>query len=328
MTPPRWNIPHAAPVIAPGQLHGDLDARRASAAHVIQLGDRFRMVYWGGGKDGKNRILAAESPLDRPNDWSPLGVVIGPQPETVHNSVGPSFPFLLPVDERRWMLYFCAWGHQPGKRLPNTSGAAISDDAGKTWRYHDANPMIPLDRPYDAQGTGSLWVIRENGTFRMWYTAIAECFNRPVGVASGHGESIPRIGLAYAESGDGLHWTKPFDQWVVAPRAFGVEPYEYITSKPAIIVCDAPGTPRYTLWLNTFGTAYRVHRLTSDNGTDWNWSPRVGPEGELGVGAPGSFDDHQRSYPTMLRHGRELRCWYTGNSFGDTGMGYAVAAPD
>jgi hypothetical protein len=84
----------------------------------------------------------------------------------------------------------------------------------------------------------------------------------------------------------------------------------------------------YTLWVNTFGTAYRVHRLTSPDGLAWKWADRVGPDGELGVGAPGAFDDHQRSYPTLVRHGNGYRCWFTGNQFGATGMGYAVGIAD
>lgn len=322
----HWTIHSTTPVIAPGQLHGDLDARRAGAAHVVQFGDRYRMVYWGTGSDGRHRILAAESPVDRPNAWSPLGELIGAQPDAVHNSVGPSFPFLLPVNERRWLLYFCGWGHQRGMRLPNTTGVAISDDAGKTWRYHDANPILPLDHRCDRAGTGSLWVLHENGLFRMWYTGISEYVTKPENVATGHGDSIPMIGIAYAESDDGLRWRKPCDDYVVSPRRFGVEPYEYICSKPAIVVSSTPGMPRYTLWVNTFGTAYRVHRLTSEDGVNWSWSPRVGPQGELGVGGAGLFDDAQRSYPVMIAHGSELRCWYTGNRFGDTGMGYATQA--
>ncbi|MCX5662698.1 MAG: hypothetical protein NTW19_23710 [Planctomycetota bacterium] len=116
--------------------------------------------------------------------------------------------------------------------------------------------------------------------------------------------------------------------WVIRPRHWGVEPYEYIVSKPSLLInddADDPARPRYTMWVNTFGTAYRVHHLTSADGLTWRWADRVGPQGELGTGGPGSFDDHQRSYPVMLRHGRELRCWYTGNRFGDTGMGYAVS---
>ena len=305
------------------------------------------MAYWGTGVDGSHRILAAECPVDRVNDWRPLGVMIAAEPGTMHNCTGPSFPWLVPVNEKRWLLYFCGWGKFPNRRLPNTTGVAISDDAGKSWRYHDANPMLTLDRPYDAEATGSVAVMHERGRFRMWYTGIGRYFDKPAGVSTGHGDRIPEIGVAYAESDDGLTWSKPMSNWVVPPRHFGVEPFEYICSKPMIFRGDKPGEPAYTLWVNTFGTAYRIHRLTSDDGVTWRWSPRAGPDGELGVGiasaadptpvpsgraseSPSSlpappFDSQQRCYPTILRIGDTLHCWYTGNGFGCTGMGYATA---
>lgn len=321
----HWRIDSTAPVIAPGQLHGGHDAKRAGAAHVVQMGDRYRLIYWGTNAAGENTLLQAEAPVEQPNRWTPLGgPLIGPQRDRPYNVGGPSFPFLLPVTDTYWLLYFCAWGaRRADGRLANTTGVALSEDAGRTWRYFEGNPILPLDRPYDNQGTGSLWVLRENGRFHMYYTAIGEYYSKPEGVATGHGDTIPRIGLAYAESDDGLHWSKPFADWLIKPRGFGVEPYEYICSKPCI-VRDETG---YTLWLNTFGTAYRVHRLTSRDGLAWTWVPRVGPDGELGAGAPGAFDDRQRSYPLMMPHRDGYRCWYTGNNFGTTGMGFAVSVP-
>jgi hypothetical protein len=315
-----WNFSTKNPVIVPGQLHGALDTRKAGAAHVVPIGDTYRMVYWGANESG-NRILSAQAPVTSPNEWTPLGSLIEAQPNLTYNAVGPGFPFLLPVSEQRWLLYFCGWGRLGGRRLPNTTGVAISDDGGQNWRYHDSNPILPLDRPYDREGTGSVWVLHEAGKFRMYYTAIGRYFDKPDGVLSGHGNTIPEIGVAYAESDDGLHWHKPFDDWVVRPRHFDVEPYEYICSKPCV-VAEAEGGP-YVMWVNTFGSAYRVHRLTSCDGIHWEWSPRVGPEGELGIGGAGAFDSVQRSYPTMVAHNGGYRCWYTGNDFGRTGMGYA-----
>jgi hypothetical protein len=181
--------------------------------------------------------------------------------------------------------------------------------------------LIPLDRPWDSEGTGSVWVLHDEGRYRMYYTAIGAYGPAPAGVATGHGATVPRIGIGYAESADGLHWHKPLDDLMVEPRGFGVEPWEYIVSKPCVL---RQPDGRYLLWVNTFGTAYRVHRLHSDDGLHWQWLDRVGPDGELGHGPDGVFDSHQRSYPTILRHGDELRCWYTGNGFGGTGIGYAT----
>lgn len=163
--------------------------------------------------------------------------------------------------------------------------------------------------------------MRENGLFRMYYTAIGRYVRKPEGVESGHGDVLPDIGIAYAESTDGIHWEKPLDRLVVSPRGFGVTPYEYICSKPCIIKMDDV----YVMWVNTFGTAYRVHRLTSKDGLVWQWGDRRGPDGELGVGEKGCFDDHQRSYPVVVCERDVFHCWFTGNGFGSTGMGYAVS---
>ena len=363
----NWQVISGEPVIAPGQLHGELDAKRAGACHVIKLGDVYRIYYWATDADGFHHVCEAEAPVGKPNDWRFTRCVLGRQPGSDHNDVGPSFPFMLPVDQKRWLLYCGCWGKgRPDGKLPNTTTVAVSEDGGKTFDYAVDEPMIPLDRPYDQSGTGSVWVLHERGLFRMYYTSLGAYSPKPDGVRTGHGDVIPRIGIAYAESDDGITWRKPLDDLMVSPRGFGVEPYEYIASKPCILVdrpplppgegwgegtpgrSDAPEhprqseepspgslrsppsprgrgqLPRYTLWVNTFGTAYRVHHLTSSDGSNWQWAPRVGPHGEMGTGEPGSFDDHQRSYPTVVREGDELRCWYTGNGFGATGIGYAV----
>lgn len=69
---------------------------------------------------------------------------------------------------------------------------------------HPGNPVVPPgpEGSVDsvrAQFYGS--VIREGAKFRMWYSAIAD--THTVGTASTSAR------LAYAESDDGIHWTKP-----------------------------------------------------------------------------------------------------------------------
>ena len=46
-------------------------------------------------------------------------------------------------------------------------------------------------------------------------------------------------------------------------------------------------------------------------------------DGEFGVGETGCFDDRQRCYVSVIKSGDTYRCWFTGNGFGETGMGYA-----
>lgn len=307
------------PVVRPG-LHPGLDDHRAGACHVVPVRDTYRMYYWGGGPAG-SVILLAESPVNDPNAWRPHGeILLGPQPENELNCDGPSFPFVYEIEGDRWGMIVGAWGRRrPDGTLPNTTHLALSDDGGLTWRYHDANPIIPLDRPWDRVATGSVCVVKHEGRFRMYYTSITEYFDKPEGVATGHGDVIPRIGTAMMTSADGVHWDKCPEGFVVSPRGFDTDPYEYITSKPYVLR-EGDG---WRMWVSTFGPAYRIRSLTSPDGLAWTWVPS-GPEGDPGIGAAGAFDDHQRSYACVVPHGDSYRMWYTGNSFGDTGIGYAV----
>ena len=316
----HWSFVADNPVIGPGQLHGDLDDRRAGAAHVLRIDDLYYIYYWASDADGYHRICLAQSRVDEPNGWMPLGSVLERQPDTDYNFYGPGFPFVVPDEEGPWLLYFGAWGKQrPDGKLPNTTGIAFSDDEGRSFHYRHDRPILPLDRPWDCEGTGSVCVLKNGDGYRMYYTSIGEYFERPQGVETGHGDIIPRIGVGYAVSDDGVDWDKPLDDLLVSPRGFSADPYEYIASKP-FVVQEATG---YRMWVNTFGTAYRVRTLTSVDGLKWRWG-ESGPDGDFGVGAAGGFDDRQRCYPCVVERGGQYRCWYTGNGFGTTGMGYAT----
>ena len=316
----NWSFPYAEPVIKPGGLHGDLDAKRAGAGHVIQVGDSYRMYYWGTGSDGYHHICLAETSIEDPNGWKACGSVLGRQPGTQYNDQGPGFPFVVPRENGSWLMYICGWGmSRPDGRLPNTTGVAFSDDEGESFYYRHDEPILALDRPWDKEGTGSVFVLRDVEQLQMYYTSIGHYFDKPEGVETGHGDVIPRIGVGFAVSDDGVAWVKPQDDLMVSPRGFDTKPYEYISSKPFLLK-EAEG---YRMWLHTFGTNYRVRSLVGNDAMNWEWQ-ESGVEGEFGVGNSGSFDDKQRCYVSVIKFGDEYRCWYTGNGFGQTGMGYAT----
>ena len=47
-----WTVQQSGPVLSPGELHSPFDDARAGAAHVVRLGEKYRMVYWGSDRDG------------------------------------------------------------------------------------------------------------------------------------------------------------------------------------------------------------------------------------------------------------------------------------
>ncbi len=315
-----WNKPANWPIIKPGQLHGELDKNGAGACHVIQEGEKLEMYYWGRGIEG-NVILSAESSLAHPTKWRPCGaILLEPEPDNPFYCNGPSFPFVVKINDKLWYMYFVGWGRpREDKKLPNTTCLAISEDAGKTWRYYKDNPIIKLEKDFEKEATGSVSVLKIKDELWMYYTSIGTYFKKPEGVRTGHGDIIPRIGIALARSKDGINWKKE-DQLVLAPRFFDANPYEYINSKPFVIK-EEDGLWR--MFFSSFGFAYRIQEAQSTDGIHWQHVTKEA-DSYLGIGDKGCFDDVQRSYACVIKEGELYHMWYTGNGFGNTGIGYTT----
>jgi predicted GH43/DUF377 family glycosyl hydrolase len=320
----RWTLDPNNPVIIPGQLHGELDAFKAAGGHVVRIGDRYRMYYLAISSDNVKRVCMAESPVERPNDWRGIGVALAPQKDTFYNYHGPLLAMVLPQDDGPWLMYVTTQPkepHVPGLRTWY-AGLALSYDNGITWEYATQESVIPSDRPYDSVGIGTMFVLREGDEYRMYYTALAPYEKRPPEFVSAvhSGDLIPIVGIGYAVSQDGIHWEKPYDDYLIPPRRNTVTPYENWIARPMILKEDCG----YRMWLSVTGVRYRICSLTSTDGLAWEWVPCNVAEGDIGVGAPGTFDDQQRSYADVVKEGDEYRMWYTGNGPGATGMGYAT----
>lgn len=310
-----WETPSAEPVAVPGQINGEYDSQGMATGNVVQVGDRYRLYYWGRGRDDVNRICWAEAPVDVPNAWEGRGAVLGPQPDTDYNCDGPVIPAVLPREEGPWLMYLGTCGKP---KVPGTfhwySGLATSEDEGVTWEYVTQEPLIPPEAPYDQVGTGTLFVVRERAQYRMYYTCCSGYEDVP---AMGN-KSI--VGIGYAVSDDGVHWSKPFDDFLIAPRRDQVAPYEWWIAKP-LVLSESDGA--YRMWVSCSGEHYRIFSLTSTDGVSWTWVP-AGPDGDLGIGPPGSFDDAQRSYAAVVKKPDRYLMWFSGNGYGATGMGFAI----
>jgi hypothetical protein len=317
-----WCVDPAGPVAVPGQLNGCFDAGLMAVGHTIRVEDRYRLYYWGRGADGVNRICIAEAPVASPNDWQGLGAVLGPQPGTRHNCGGPVIPCVLPRDDGPWLMYLGTNGRREENR-PFWWWTAIAEshDAGRSWAYVSDQPVFQGDNAWDRVGTGTVFVLREQNLFRMYYTCCSEI------VRTSRGAMVPITGIGYAESLDGIDWRTPLNDFLIAPRRDAVDPCEDWIAKPMVLTRAETGGhgPAYRMWVSVKAPAYRVRSLTSEDGLHWDWVDAPQADGDLGVGPPGAFDDKQRSYAAVVHEDGEYRMWYTGNGFGATGMGYATA---
>lgn len=315
--------------------------------------------------------------------WMPKVDGNGRSYSTEYYRAGPYYGAVLPdLDERgeprrnpdggyaTWFMYY----HTAGSAL----SVAVSTDGGITFTPPSEpglNPLFPfevftdpknqkatirqpvqsLSKVYDQSVAGSASVVKApDGRYILFYTArlwnyytLDDLAARPdqVGHPDGH---IPDYGIAYAESKDGLHFTRrtAMSLGVSSPAARGVgriiEPrfhsgpegeLEYVVSRPMIFADGADKETEkvlYRMMVSSHSSTYRVRSLHSTDLINWIWdkSPAAGT---FGFGAPGTFDDKQTSYAVCLREnfakGHELRCWYTGNGYGHvvnspTGIGY------
>ena len=134
----------------------------------------------------------------------------------------------------------------------------------------DTEPVLVAERPWERLGLGAYnTVTREGDVFRMWYD-----------VTSREKSRLLRRLLCYAESGDGVHWTKPklgliaFNgskaNNIVAP------PSRHASQQGATVFRDdrAPADERYKLW-----TKYQASKEDNAKGISTGLWAMVSPDG-------------------------------------------------
>ena len=184
-------------------------------------------------------------------------------------------------------------------------GLASSTD-GINWMRDSLDPVVPKGGTgdWDSAGTSQPSVIKEGDFYKMWY--------------SGGNSSLRGIG--YAESPDGVHWTKHPGNPVLWQGSPGS--WDSWSSHWCSVIKDGA---QYRMWYSG-GASFTTHRIgyaTSPDGI--NWTKYVGNP----VLAPdhcGSWDDVQVWFPEVVKEGSTFHMWYAGY---DTNavcrIGYAIS---
>jgi len=271
------------------------------AAHLEK--DDFRIYF--SARDSLNRSHTGWLRIDLsvPNkiiDQS-ASPVLSPGELGAFDDSGAMSTWLVTRDRIRY-LYYIGWNLGVTVPFRNAIGLAISNDGGEFRRYA-IGPILDrsVSEPFFC---ASCCVIPDDHRWRMWYLSC-------VGWSVADGKPRPHYHIKYAESNDGIHWSR--DGTVAIDFAV---PTEYAISRPAV-VRDAD---RWRMWYSFKGASYRIGYAESLDGRHWVRRDQLAG---IDVSVSG-WDSEMIEYPFVFDHKGERFMLYNGNGYGRTGFGLAV----
>lgn len=184
-------------------------------------------------------------------------------------------------------------------------GLAESDDNGKTWTKHPGGPVLTVgSNEWECGAVGFCSVEKAESGWRMWYLGTDE-------------HAIKQVG--YAISADGLRWERYAGNPVIAVRP------DFRWEAGAIAVPRVIRDGRLLkVWYCCYerNNTYAIGCAESVDGIRWFRSPH----NPVVLGSGKGWDSQMTGYPGVIRAGDAYFMWYSGNSYGNEGVGLATAA--
>jgi predicted GH43/DUF377 family glycosyl hydrolase len=153
-------------------------------------------------------------------------------------------------------------------------------------------------------------VLKDGATYRMWYNGSTLPFNCPTGTLALN----RRIG--YAESTDGLHFTKHYDGPGEGGSVLPLGALGTIDAQQVGYVWVIKDTHDYKMYYsaNDGQNFWRVALATSTDARNWTKVPgKVAGGAILDIGAVGALDHFCAYQPTVIKENDSLyRMWYRG----------------
>jgi len=266
--------------------------------------DLYRICFYGRDISNKSRPGYIEVNMKQPTQI----LHITEEPVLELGSLGsfddsgmmPSW--IVDYDDKKY-LYYTGW--TTGVTVPFYFyvGLAISHDGGKTFGRHSKAPILERNA-VDPYLTASPSIIIEDGIWKMWYVS---CVDWKVE----DGKPKHYYHIKYAESRDGIDWER---RGIVCIdfKSKG----EYAIARP----CITKEEDTYKMWYSYRGERYRIGYAESKDGIHWQ---RKDDEAGIDVSESG-WDSEMIEYAFVFEHRDKKYMLYNGNSYGKTGLGYAI----
>jgi len=194
-------------------------------------------------------------------------------------------------------------------------GLARSTD-GVSWTrvpgHETGGAVLDLGAPgdFDSYLAYRPYVLHDGSVYRMWYNGSTKPFNCPTGTLA----DDRRIG--YAESSDGVHWTKRNDGPGPGGSLLPLGGAGAIDEKQVGYVWVIRDDAQYKMYYsaNDATNTWRVALAVSGDGRTWTKVAGKQAGGSvLDIGGPGSFDLACAYQPSVVKERANLyRMWYRG----------------
>ena len=278
-------------------------------------GHRWRLYF--SGRDGANRSHGFLAELDLSPRVAVVGVraepVIAPGERGTFDADGAMPNSLIQVGDELW-LYYQGWTVRRDVPFQTGVGLAVSTDQGLTFRRAGPGPVLGQGLQERFSSSGAL-VVRQADGFRMYYSSIQTW-------REWRGSFEPRYSLRTAVSDDGLVWrARPGLMLEFANENEGG------ITRPTILHHNG----QFHMWYSRRGwkdyrsdptRSYRLGYATSCDGETWR---RQDDQMEfVNPPAEGDWDSAMQAYPAVIQVGEDVFCFYNGDGFGQSGIGYAT----
>ncbi|HET9553118.1 MAG TPA: hypothetical protein VFP50_09140 [Anaeromyxobacteraceae bacterium] len=168
----------------------------------------------------------------------------------------------------------------------------------------------PATADFDSQLTYHPFVLHDGALWRMWFNGSTHAFNCPTGTLA----LDRRIG--YAESSDGVHWTKRYDGDGPGGSVLPLGPAGSIDAQQVGYAWILKDGAEYKMYYsaNDATNTWRVALATSTDGRHWTKHPGKQTGGAiLDIGPAGAFDTACAYQPSVVKERSQLyRMWYRG----------------
>lgn len=288
---------------------GNVEWMQSHAANpVVEFleGDLFRVYF--SSRDSKNRSQIASLVMKLSKgkasvmDGS-LRLVLTHGKHGRFDDSGVTVTGLVYQDTQR-LLYYLGWNLSVTIPFRNAIGVAVSEQDSQEFVRVSEGPVIDRNNvdPISISYPFLLW---DDGRYRIWYGSCVEWDGPKV--------SDYEFSLKYAESNDGINWTRTGEVTLGCNS-----PHEDAIARPHVI----REINLFKMWYSRKkGPFYRMGYAESVNGKEWvRMDDKVG----IDVSEDSDWDSEMIEYPFIFDHDGQRYMLYNGNGYGKTGFGLAV----